>query len=107
MLFGIKHKNVKIHPIPAFMKTYLNFKKIFLVGCFFSLKYISRIKFKIPILDLMLLPKNSVPFEGIYYNNKIFLCNPKENINSVNECAFSKKKFASFERSSFYLLFLI
>ena len=27
-----------------------------------------RIKFKIPILDLMLLPK-SVPFEGLYYSS--------------------------------------
>ena len=27
-------------------------------------------KFKIPILDLMLLPKNSVPFEGLYSSNK-------------------------------------
>ena len=47
------------------MKTYTNFKKIFLVRVFWS-KYIFRIKFKIPILDLMLLPKNSVPFEGLY-----------------------------------------
>ena len=27
------------------------------------------IKFKIYILDLMLLPKNSVPFEGLYYSS--------------------------------------
>ena len=56
---------LKFHPIPAFMKTYTNFKKIFLVSVFW-LKYIFLIKFKIPILDLMLLPKNSVPFEGLY-----------------------------------------
>ena len=30
------------------------------------------IKFKIHILDLMLLPKDSVPFEGQYYSNWIF-----------------------------------
>ena len=29
-------------------------------------EYIFEIKFKIPILDLMFLPKSSVPFEGIY-----------------------------------------
>ena len=58
---------LKFHPIPAFMKKYTNFKKIFLVGVF-GLKYIFRIKLKITILDLMLLPKNNVPFEGIYYS---------------------------------------
>ena len=47
------------------MKTYTNSQKIFLVRVFW-LKYIFQVKFKIPILDLMLLPKkNSVPFEGI------------------------------------------
>ena len=48
------------------MKTYTNFKKTFFWLVFFWLKYIFRIKFKIPILDLMLLPKNCVPFEGLY-----------------------------------------
>ena len=48
----------------AFMKTYTNFKNIFLIRVFW-LKCIFRIKFKIPILDLMLLPINSVPFEGL------------------------------------------
>ena len=58
---------LKFDPIPAFMKRYTNFKKIFFVGFFFLVKiYIFRIKFKIPILDLKLLPKNSVPFEGLY-----------------------------------------
>ena len=52
------------------MKTYTNFKKIFLVRVFW-LKYIFQIKFKIPILDLMLLPKNSVPFEGLYSSNEM------------------------------------
>ena len=41
------------------MKAYTNFKKIFLVRIFW-LKYIFRIEFKIPILDLMLLPKKTV-----------------------------------------------
>ena len=41
------------------MKTYTNFQKIFLVRVFW-LKYIFLIKFKISILDLMLLPKNKV-----------------------------------------------
>ena len=50
------------------MKTYTNFKKIFLVRVFW-LKYIFQIKFKSPILDLMLLPKNSVPFKGSYYSS--------------------------------------
>ena len=62
----IWHKTLrmlKLHPIPAFMKTYTNFKKYFWLGLFW-LKYIFRIKFKIPILDLMILQKNSVPFEG-------------------------------------------
>ena len=60
---------LKLHPIPAFMKTYTNFKKIFLVRVFW-LKYIFRMKFKIPVLDLMLLPKKSVPFEG--YNQVVW-----------------------------------
>ena len=42
---------LKFHPIPAFMKTYTNFRV-------FWLKYTFRIKFKIPILDLMLLQKH-------------------------------------------------
>ena len=59
---------LKLHPITAFMKTYTNFKKIFLVRVF-CLKYIFQIKFEIPILDLMLLPKNSVPFKGLCYSS--------------------------------------
>ena len=54
---------LKSHPIPAFMQTYTNFKKIFLVRVFW-LKYIFRIKFKIPTLDLMLLPKTVLHFKG-------------------------------------------
>ena len=68
----IWHKTLrmlKFHSIPAFMKTYTNFKKIFLVRVFW-LNIFFEFKFKIPILDLMLLPKNSVPFEGLYSSNK-------------------------------------
>ena len=65
---------LKFHPIPAFMKTFTNFKKYFWLG-YFWLKYIFRIKFKFPILDLMLLSKNSVPFEGLYSSNISFLAN--------------------------------
>ena len=39
--------------------------QIYLIRVFW-LKYIFPIKFKIRILDLMLLPKNSAPFEGLY-----------------------------------------
>ena len=45
------------------MKTYTNFKKIFLVRVFW-LKYIFRIKLKIPILDLMLLSKAVFHLKG-------------------------------------------
>ena len=45
------------------MKTYTNFKKIFWVRVF-CLKYIFRIKFKILILDLMLLPKTVFNLKG-------------------------------------------
>ena len=31
------------------------------------------IKYKIRILDLMLLSKNSVPLEGLYYSKKAYL----------------------------------
>ena len=37
----------------------------------FWLKYIFRIKFNIPILHLMLLPKNSVPFEELYSSSTL------------------------------------
>ena len=43
---------LKFHPITAFMKMHANFKKMFLIRV--------PIKFKIRILDLMLLSKNSV-----------------------------------------------
>ena len=54
---------LKFHPIPAFMKTYTIFKKIFLARVF-CLKFIFRIKFKIPILDLMLLQKKLFHLKG-------------------------------------------
>ena len=72
----IWHKTLrmlKLHHIPAFMKTYTNFQKK-LVRVFW-LKYIFRIKLKIPILDLMILPKDSVPFEGLYSSNPFTFCN--------------------------------
>ena len=43
-------------------------KKIFLIRVFWF-KYMFPIKYKIRILDLILLPKNSVPFEGLYNSN--------------------------------------
>ena len=44
------------------MKQHANFKKIFLIRVFWF-EYIFPIKFKIHILDLTLLPKNSVPLK--------------------------------------------
>ena len=41
---------------------------------FIWLKYIFRIKFKIPILDLMLLSKHSGQFEVLYYNSGSNYC---------------------------------
>ena len=63
---GIWHKTLrmlKFHPIPEFMKTYTNFKKNLWLTVFW-LKYNFRIKFKIPILDLMLLPKTVFHLKG-------------------------------------------
>ena len=60
---------LKFHPITAFMKMHANFQKIFSIRVFWF-RYIFPIKYKIPILDLMLLPKkNSVPFEGLNYSS--------------------------------------
>ena len=56
---------LKFQPITAFMKMHANFLKIFLIRVFWC-EYIFPIKYKIRILDLMLLRKNSVPFEGLY-----------------------------------------
>ena len=50
------------------MKMYAHFKKLFLIRVFWF-KYILQIKFEIRILDLKLLLKNSVPFEGLYYSS--------------------------------------
>ena len=68
-VFFVRVKNglLKFHPITAFMKMRANFQKIILIKVFWF-KYIFPIKYKIRILDLMLLPKNSVPFEWLYYS---------------------------------------
>ena len=58
---------LKCHPTTAFMKTHARLKNNLDKGFWF--KYIFPIKFKIRILDLMLLSKNSVPFEGQYYSS--------------------------------------
>ena len=47
---------LKFHPITSFMKMHANFQKLFLIRVFWF-KYIFTIKYKIRILDLMLLPK--------------------------------------------------
>ena len=60
MLFGINIRIVKIPPYPNIYENVYKHQKNFLVR-FFWLKYIFRNKFKIPILDLMLLAKNNVP----------------------------------------------
>ena len=68
MLFGIKTlRMLRFHHITAFMKRYnvCKLQKVFLVRVFW-LKHIFQIKFKIPILDLIVLPKISVPYEGLY-----------------------------------------
>ena len=63
---------LKFHPITAFMKMHANFKKKFLIRVFWF-KYIFPIKYRIRILDLMLLPKHSVPLKRLYYSSKISL----------------------------------
>ena len=59
---------LKFHPITALMKMHANFQKIFLIRAYWF-KYIIPIKNKIRILDLMFLPKNRIPFEGLYYSS--------------------------------------
>ena len=77
MLFVIKHKNVKIPSYPRiYENVYTNLKQIFLVRVYWF-KYIFRIKFKFPILDLMLLPKTSVPFEGLNSSSSKFTAGSK------------------------------
>ena len=61
---------LKFHPITAFMKMHANFQKIFLIRVFWC-TYIFPFEYKIRILDLMLLLKNSVPFEGLYYSSVV------------------------------------
>ena len=59
---------LKFHPIIACMTLYANFENIFLIRAFWF-KHISPIRFKIRNLDEMLLPKNSVPYEGLHYSS--------------------------------------
>ena len=66
MLWNIVISN---HAIRKHMQTS---KNILIIVLWF--KYIFPIKFKIRILDLMLLLKNNVPFEGLYYSNMLILC---------------------------------
>ena len=63
MLFGINIKNVKIPSYPSIYENVYKLQKIFLVRVFW-LKYIFGIEFKIPILDLMLLPKTVFHLKG-------------------------------------------
>ena len=67
---------LKFHPISAFMKMHANFQKNYIRVFWF--KYRFPIKYKIRILDLMLFPKNSVPFEGLYYSSYLQLLNTGE-----------------------------
>ena len=83
IIWPITLRMLKCQPITAFMKTHANFKKIFFIRVFFLFKYIFPIKFKIRILDLMLLPKNSVPFEGQYYSSI-----ETNRMNLISDCFF-------------------
>ena len=69
---------VQSHPISAFMKTYANFKIIFLIMViWFLCSFI--IEFQICIFNKMLLPKNGVSFEWLYYSSKYKkVCNDTE-----------------------------
>ena len=56
--------------MPSYHSIYENackLQKILLIRVFWF-KHIFPIKFEMRILDLMLLSKNSVPFEGQYYS---------------------------------------
>ena len=64
---------LKFHHITAFMKMHANFQKIFLIRVFWF-EYMFPIKYKIHILNLMLLPKNSVPFEGLLTTVMFHIC---------------------------------
>ena len=61
-------KNVKMPSYHSIYENVCKLQKIFLIRVFW-LKFTFPIKFIIRILDLMLLPKNSVPFEGQYYSS--------------------------------------
>ena len=61
---------LKFHPIIVCMKMHANFQKIFRLGlCGLNIYF--QFIYKIRNLDLMLLLKNSVPFEGLYYSKYI------------------------------------
>ena len=69
--------------MPSYHSIYENpckLQKIFLISVF-GLNNTFPVKFKIRILDLMLLPKNSVSFEGLYYNDNCV--NPKSDPRDV------------------------
>ena len=91
---------LKIHPITAFMKMHADFQKIFLIRVFWF-KYIFPIKYKIHILDLMLLPKNSVPFEGLYYSRK----GTVSQYIQVNRCIAKTLRTYGYKQPSLILIF--
>ena len=66
-------KNVKVPSYHSIMRTHANFN-IFLIMVFWF-KYIISFHFKIRILDLILLRKNSIPFEGLYYSSFVHVVN--------------------------------
>ena len=63
MLFDINIKNIKI---PSYPSIYENVNKYFWLG-FFGY-FFFRIKFKISVLDLKLLPKTVFHLEGLNYS---------------------------------------
>ena len=65
---------LKCHPITAFIKNACKFQKKIFLNRVFSFKYMFPIRFTIHILDLMLLPKNSVPFALLSSDKSVFLC---------------------------------
>ena len=65
-------KNVLKPSYHSIYETHENCKEIFLIRVFWF-KYTFSIEFEIRILDLMLLPKNSVQFEGQYYSSSFIL----------------------------------
>ena len=66
MLFDINIKNIKI---PSYPSIYENVNKYFCLG---FLGGFFRIKFKISVLDLKLLPKTVFHLEGLYYSRQVW-----------------------------------